>query len=684
MNSLFKSLLASRRMEYVILDQDCFIQEISTEVQRFAEGTEELKPGDDCWLGFPELFGVEDDLAAVLAGHQPDFVLKAMNRVTENGSLLYFDLCILRLDATDAGIPSLIIFFEDVTERMSLEQSLVQASNELSLLLSALTTSKTYIERIVTSMVDALLVTTAAGIIKTVNQAALHLLGYDQAELMGQPISKIIADDNFLLQAIQPATSAADDRFYEVEVMCLTKIGEKVSVSFSCSAIQSGVPGLQDFIYIGRDITERQRNQQRLLSQYTTSHILSEESDLTTAIAKIFPALCQSLGWDLVELWMPEEKSRSPVFPHTKHPYPNLASSNDLYLNADSSANRASDTTPSVPALVLLRCREVWSKLPAAQQGFIPFTRQAVFTPGIGLPGRVWSTRAPVWMSNIANETSFLRLAVAKRIGLHTAFGFPIQAADEMLGVITFFSREVKQHDPDLLQTMAVIGAQLGQFIQRKRAEADLQKSQKQSERLLLNVLPEPIAARLKQSYGTIAEHFTAATVLFADLVNFTQIAANLSPIQLVNLLNQIFSAFDRLSERHSLEKIKTIGDAYMVVGGVPTRRDDHAVAIVKMALDMQAAVQDFNLRQNQTFEMRIGIHSGPVVAGVIGIKKFTYDLWGDTVNMASRMESSGIAGRIQVTEETYKLLQDQYQFEQRCCVPVKGRGDMTTYLLVP
>lgn len=689
MNSLFKTLLASRRMEYVILDQHWLIQEISTDVQRFAEGIENLKPGDDCLIGFPELIGAESDLLAVLNGHQPDFALKAMTRVTKGGSLLYFDLRVLKFDVansatSDLPVPSLIVFFEDVTERMSLEQSLVQASNEMSLLLSALATSKDYIDRIVTSMADALLVTTAAGIIKTVNQAALHLLGYGQAELISQPISKIIADRNFLLQALQPGTFAHNDRLNEVEVICQTKIGEKISVAFSCSAVQSDVPGLQDFIYIGRDVTERRRNQQRLMSQYTTSRVLSEATNLTEATAKIFPALCQSLGWELVELWMPEEKPRSQGF-HNSDPYSNIGYPSDPDSSADSSADVSTDETRSTSPLdlIVLRCREIWSRLPDAYQVFIPLTRQTVFTPGVGLPGRVWSARAPLWISDVIDETSFLRLTIAKQIGLHAAFGFPIQAGDEVLGVITFFSREIKQPDPDLLQTMTVIGAQLGQFMQRKQAEASLQESQKQSERLLLNVLPEPIAARLKRSPGTIAEHFTDSTVLFADLVNFTHIAAHLSPIQLVNLLNQIFSAFDRLSEQHDLEKIKTIGDAYMVVAGVPTRRTDHAGAMVKMALDMQSAIHDFNVHQNQTFEMRIGIHSGPVVAGVIGIKKFTYDLWGDTVNIASRMESSGIAGRIQVTEDTYQLLQDQYQFERRHCVPVKGKGDMTTYLLI-
>ena len=154
-------------------------------------------------------------------------------------------------------------------------------------------------------------------------------------------------------------------------------------------------------------------------------------------------------------------------------------------------------------------------------------------------------------------------------------------------------------------------------------------------------------------------------------------------PIELVDLLNQIFSEFDRLTERYGLEKIKTIGDAYMVVGGLPVPISNHAEAIAQMALDMQAVLSIFNAENNKTFSIRIGIHSGPVVAGVIGLKKFIYDLWGDTVNIASRMESHGMAGKIHVSDATYQLLQDKFLWEKRETIQVKGKGEMTTYFLV-
>ncbi|HBE16182.1 MAG TPA: hypothetical protein DEG17_20645 [Cyanobacteria bacterium UBA11149] len=205
---------------------------------------------------------------------------------------------------------------------------------------------------------------------------------------------------------------------------------------------------------------------------------------------------------------------------------------------------------------------------------------------------------------------------------------------------------------------------------------------QAKSERLLLNILPEPIAKRLKREELTIADHFSEVTVLFADIVGFTELASNTSPIELVEILNEIFSEFDRLTEIHSLEKIKTIGDAYMVVGGLPMPMPNHAEAIAQMALDMQTVIKQFCQETGKTFNIRIGINTGPVIAGIIGTKKFIYDLWGDTVNIASRMESHGLPGRIQVTEDTYKLLKNYYRFEERGRIQVKGKGEMNCYLL--
>ncbi|MEH2245455.1 adenylate/guanylate cyclase domain-containing protein [Nostoc sp.] len=216
------------------------------------------------------------------------------------------------------------------------------------------------------------------------------------------------------------------------------------------------------------------------------------------------------------------------------------------------------------------------------------------------------------------------------------------------------------------------------EFYARKAMELAQQKS----EMLLLNILPEMIVEQLKQQYTTIADSFLEVTVLFADIVGFTELSTRTSPAKLVELLNTIFCLFDQLAERHGVEKIKTIGDAYMAVAGLPNQSNNHAPAIANMALDMQNAIATFNEENNQSFRIRIGISTGPVVAGVIGLKKFAYDLWGDTVNTASRMESHGIAGSIQVCETSYQLLKDKYLLEKRGLIQIKGKGEMMTYIL--
>ncbi len=248
-----------------------------------------------------------------------------------------------------------------------------------------------------------------------------------------------------------------------------------------------------------------------------------------------------------------------------------------------------------------------------------------------------------------------------------------------------FYSFSVNRDD-ELGEVMAAF-RQMFQLVQseimsRTESERELRAEQKKSEQLLLNILPGCIADQLKESDQSIADSFSNVTVLFADIVGFTEISSTASPVELVELLNHIFSVFDQLSQQYGLEKIKTIGDAYMVVGGLPQPQQKHAQAIADMALAMQAHAEKFTFR-GQAIALRIGINTGAVIAGVIGRKKFSYDLWGDTVNVASRMESSGMPGKIQVTETTYQLLKDQYQFVDRGLVPIKGKGELMTYWLV-
>ena len=213
-------------------------------------------------------------------------------------------------------------------------------------------------------------------------------------------------------------------------------------------------------------------------------------------------------------------------------------------------------------------------------------------------------------------------------------------------------------------------------------AEARLDRAHRRSEELLLNILPPSIAGRLKLGGDTIADGFPGVTVLFADIVGFTRLAARLPPERIVHLLNELFCQFDDLVDRLGLEKIKTIGDCYMVAGGLPEPRADHAEAIAELALAMQGIVAALATRTGEPLAVRIGLHSGPVVAGVIGKRKFIYDLWGDTVNTASRMESHGLPGAIQLTEASRALLAGKFALRARGVVEVKGKGEMTTWLL--
>lgn len=234
-----------------------------------------------------------------------------------------------------------------------------------------------------------------------------------------------------------------------------------------------------------------------------------------------------------------------------------------------------------------------------------------------------------------------------------------------------------------------VLRARITASLEKKRLRdqeqaflAQLQIERSKSERLLLNVLPKAIAERLKAGQRTIVDSFIDSTVLFADIVGFTRIAARQSPHRTVQLLNELFSGFDRIAETRELEKVKTIGDAYMLASGVPVMRTDHAEACAEAAFEFIEAVRVFNRRHSLDWAIRVGMNSGPVVAGIIGTKKFSYDLWGDTVNIASRMESHGQPGKIQVSEATKKLLEGKYDFTPVGVIEIKNSSPMPTYLL--
>ncbi|HFC76643.1 MAG TPA: response regulator [Candidatus Moranbacteria bacterium] len=263
-----------------------------------------------------------------------------------------------------------------------------------------------------------------------------------------------------------------------------------------------------------------------------------------------------------------------------------------------------------------------------------------------------------------------------------------ISALDEIDSVVHC----IEMGAEDYLQkpfNQVILNAKISATLERKRLRdrelaflKKLQIEQEKSEKLLLNILPKAIADRLKVGVHTIADKFEDVTVLFSDLVGFTELSAGVSASDLVEKLNQIFIAFDRLTKKHGLEKIKTIGDAYMLVGGLPTQRDDHVEAVADMAIEMLDEIAWLNEQNQEDFKIRIGMHTGPVVAGVIGKHKFNYDLWGDTVNTASRMESHGIPDEIQVSKIVYDRLKDKFFLEERGLIEIKGKGKMNTYLL--
>ncbi len=395
-------------------------------------------------------------------------------------------------------------------------------------------------------------------------------------------------------------------------------------------------------VQLHQEIAERRQVEMETRLLLKATQAISKSENFESAIDVILGLICETIEWNLGEAWIPCSEGV-------------LKCATGRYVS-DSSFAQFRQTS--------------W---------------QLTFDPGVGLPGRIWQSQHSEWIEDVSSapEQVFLRSEIAVNVGLKAAFGVPILAENQVLAILIFYREKVLECQPRLLELVSAVATQLGSLIQRKQAEAALKLQQEQTEKLLLNILPKPIADRLQKEQKLIADHFDEVSVLFADLVGFTEFSAHKSPTQLVEILNGIFSEFDRLSELHGLEKIKTIGDAYMVVGGLPTARQDHAEAIALLALEMQTALRRFNFKIGENFQLRIGIHSGSVVAGIIGISKFSYDLWGDTVNVASRMESNGLPGKIQVTAATYERVKEQFVFEERGQIAVKGKGTMLTYWLI-
>jgi adenylate cyclase len=263
-----------------------------------------------------------------------------------------------------------------------------------------------------------------------------------------------------------------------------------------------------------------------------------------------------------------------------------------------------------------------------------------------------------------------------------------ISALDEIDSIVRCIEAGAEDYIPKPFDPV-LLGARIDASLERKRLRdrehaftVELQAEKSKSDALLLNILPASVVERMRRGEVGIADRFPEATILFSDLVGFTNLASRSSPGQIIAILNNLFSSFDALAKRLRLEKIKTIGDAYMVAGGLPEEQADHALAVADMALGMIEAVRQIGAQFGENLEARIGIHSGEVVAGIIGQHRFIYDVWGDTVNTASRLESSGLPNRIQISEATYQRVSDKFHCELRGSVEVKGKGAMLTYFL--
>ena len=333
----------------------------------------------------------------------------------------------------------------------------------------------------------------------------------------------------------------------------------------------------------------------------------------------------------------------------------------------------------SVASLVLFARTKSYPRFrfsQAAMMTLLPFLLQWT------LGGYVASSAVSLWALVAAIGTLFFFTADAS---------IPWFAAFLGLTVVSgLIDPIVSQHAaaiPDAIRTaffvLNVTGVALTAYLMLQFAVRARDEAFARSEGLLLNVLPKTIADRLKREPGIIAEAHDEVTVLFADVVDFTPLTERTEPARVVGLLDEVFSAFDGFAARNGVEKIKTIGDAYMVAAGLPEARPDHAEVMAEMALDMLDAIKRVCEPLGFDLAIRVGIDSGPVIAGVIGRHKFIYDLWGDTVNTASRMESHGLPGRVQVSEATYRRLSSRYAFEDRGEIEVKGKGRRHAWLLV-
>ncbi len=468
-NILLDKLLSLRRMEYLAVDRELKIKEVSLKVQDFGYIHEKVAEGTDVREIFPELIGIEGILEGIIEEREQDFQLKSITRVLKDGSYLYLNLYIFGYKGQANG-DRLIILCEDVTDSILAQQIMVQAAHENSIKVDYLAAAGDYIDKIINSLGDVLLVTSTSGKIKKVNQAAQQLFGYTEAELIGKSISMITTDEELLRKVSQLPPALKTEYWPQVKVACQTKIGLKLIVAFSCSTFKTSIGSkypdsevLQDFVYIGKDITKQQRIKNCQEAQYAVTHILSESSSLDSATPRILQAICQSFGWDIGELWTPAEEEKETRL----------------------SAKIKSEKQPlwCLPLCCPIEETPCWRRAAVWQPAeevseFAENDPQITLPSGEGLPGTVSRSGSPEWITDIAGDRNFARSRLAKEAGLRSGFGFPIHARSQVVGVMTFFCREELPPDRELLQIIAGLGSQLGEFVKRKFAEQELQKAE--------------------------------------------------------------------------------------------------------------------------------------------------------------------------------------------------------------
>ncbi len=495
--------------------------------------------------------------------------------------------------------------------------------------------------------------TSADGRYLSANPALSRIYGYASPEELEKAVtsigSQIYVDPSRRQLFIELLEK--NDEIYDFTSAIHRKDGAIAWISETAHAVRDTAGELLYYEGLVSDITERrlamlaeqERHERELLRQRALLNLSQlDKRELAAALQEVLSATLRTLGTDRASAWRihrhPENGARLEFLDGAgHHGEPPTA----VQLGLASRYLTALESKPCLPCPSALEDEHIRE-----------WPREALLGAG-----QCAALDIPIWVQGALHATLRLEHAKHPRAWAVDDVDFAVAAASQI--ALCFETAD------------------------RLRAEAEADRQRDRAEELLLNILPGTIAERLKSGSGLIADHFGEATVLFADIVNFTEFSADRPPRELVSFLNRVFSAFDQLANEFGLEKIKTIGDAYMVVGGVPSPRADHTEAVLRMGIAMLERCEQLNRTEETPFAMRIGINCGPVVAGVIGIQKFIYDLWGDTVNLASRMESQGLTGKIQVTEAVYETLKDRYIFTPRGRIEIKGRGLQPAYLLV-